>query len=790
MQFKTKILGINEKNLNFAARRLKQDNLVAVPTETVYGLAGRADSDIAVKKIYKTKKRPFSNPLIIHYKNKEEALQDIIYDKRAIDLANYFWPGPLTIVAKIKTSKLSKFVSSRLNTIAIRVPGNPVFRKVLEKVDFPLAAPSANRYGKITPTNAEDVFDELNKRIEIILDGGNSKLGLESTVIDISCNKTRLLRLGSLDINNLKKIIDFVDIKNNSSVKKSPGLAYKHYQPDKPIRINAKKPLEFEGWIAFGKSPSKFKGPILNLSEKKCLNESAKNFYTFLRKMDKSKVKKIAIQKIPNKGLGIALNDRLKRAAFENNASLDLTPIDKIKEKLPKSIWEDEKEIIEPYLYDERERFRGKSKLLVKPKNTNQVSKLLKLCFKYGISVVPQGGRTGLCGGTIPSLNGKEIIISMEKMNKVRSVNPNCFQISVESGCTLFEIQQKAEEHNRLFPLNMASRDSCTIGGNISTNAGGSSVLKYGMTRDLVIGLEVVLPDGKIINGLKEIKKDNRGYDVKHLFIGAEGTLGIVTAATLKLFPKITNNLTAIVAIKNLENVIDFYSEVANLAQDSLSKFELSSNLGMKLISNHYPEIKLPFKNNYPWYVIFEFTSNNHADLENKLKIILTKTLNTNLIADAIIPKNLKEEKDIWNTRELLNAAQKKEGKSIKHDISLPIKTIPSFLKQAKSKIERIYKNCSILAFGHLADGNLHFNVGLPNNINKKKFEILYKKVNRVVFDLVYKLNGSFSAEHGIGKMKIKELIKYSNKQEIEFKKSLKRLIDKKNIMNPGKIFK
>jgi L-threonylcarbamoyladenylate synthase len=315
MIYKTKTLENNNQNILLVAKKIKAGNVIALPTETVYGLAGRFDNDLTIKKIFSIKNRPLSNPLIIHYGSIENALEDIYMDSRAKILAEKFWPGPLTIVAKAKNKLISKIATSGLDTVAIRVPSNKIALAVLNQFNLPFAAPSANRYGKISPTSAKDVFDELNGKVTTILNGGTTKFGIESTVIDISNKKTKILRHGGISEESINQLIKIHNKENNILIR-SPGLSNSHYKPDKPIRINATRPREGEAWLAFGKKPSYFKGISLTLSEKKCLDESAKNLYKMLRLLDKKNVKSVAIQKIPEKGIGLAINDRLRRAAF------------------------------------------------------------------------------------------------------------------------------------------------------------------------------------------------------------------------------------------------------------------------------------------------------------------------------------------------------------------------------------------------------------------------------------------------------------------------------------------
>ncbi len=319
MHLKTKILKSNKKNIIFAAELLKKNMLVGIPTETVYGLAGRADNDIAIKKIFSIKNRPLFNPLILHYKNSDLALNDISHDDRAKELAKKFWPGGLTMVSKIKSKFMSKLATANLDTAAVRVPSNKSIRNLLMHLDFPLAAPSANRYGKISPTSAKDVYDELNKKIPLILDGGQSSLGVESTIVAFSKKKVVILRHGCIASSEIEKVLNCkIDNFYNAKIFKSPGLSKNHYQPDKPVRINAKSQEVNEGWLGFGKIPNNAFKPSLSLSKKNCLQEAAKNLYKMLRLLDKKQIKGIAVQKIPNKGIGIAINDRLYKASKKN----------------------------------------------------------------------------------------------------------------------------------------------------------------------------------------------------------------------------------------------------------------------------------------------------------------------------------------------------------------------------------------------------------------------------------------------------------------------------------------
>ena len=450
--------------------------------------------------------------------------------------------------------------------------------------------------------------------------------------------------------------------------------------------------------------------------------------------------------------------------------------------------WIEDKEVIEPYLIEERGLFRGESFLLLKPQNIEEVSKILKLCNEHNIKVVPQGGRTGLCGGTIPSENGQEIMLSLERMNNIKEFNEENFTITVEAGCILNNIQNIADEKNFLFPLSLASEGSCTIGGNLSTNAGGINVLRYGMARDLVLGIEVVLANGEIWNNLTSLRKDNRGYDLKQLFIGSEGTLGIITSAVLKLFPAPRNIETALFAIPSTDAAIELLGLARSASADLLNAYELVSRTGMEMVMKHIPGAKEPIKNKYTWYVLIEFSSSSKNNLRQQMEDLFELALNKNIVLDGIIAESTQQRKELWTLRDGLNEAQKPEGGSIKHDISVPINNVSKFIDRASKCVEEFIPDSRVVAFGHIGDGNIHFNISQPLKKDKEEFLKKWTDVNKLVFDIVENLDGSFSAEHGIGKLKREELQNYNSKIEIDLMKSIKSTFDPKNILNPGKV--
>ena len=465
-----------------------------------------------------------------------------------------------------------------------------------------------------------------------------------------------------------------------------------------------------------------------------------------------------------------------------------LKHLNQLKNSLGSKGWIEDPLVIEPYLLEERGLYRGKSELLLKPSNTKEVSDIIKLCNKNDIKIVPQGGRTGLCGGTIPHENGKEIMLSLERMNKILELNKENFTITVQAGCILNNIQIKAEENSLFFPLSLASEGSCTIGGNLATNAGGINVLRYGMTRDLVLGLEIVMANGEIWNSLSSLRKDNRGYNLKHLFIGSEGTLGIITTAVLKLFPAPNFIETAIFAIPNPQAAIQLLGLARTASADLLNAYELMNRIGMEMVIKNIPNTKEPMKTAYEWYILLEFSSSSKNNLRNQIENLFEVALNKEIALDGIIAESSKQRKELWVLRDGLNEAQKPEGGSIKHDVSIPIDNVSKFINQATKAVKKFVPNCKPVIFGHIGDGNIHFNITQPDNMNKDTYLKKWEDVNKIVFEIVNKLNGSFSAEHGIGKLKRNELIKYNPEIEISLMKSIKNNFDPNNILNPGKV--
>ena len=439
------------------------------------------------------------------------------------------------------------------------------------------------------------------------------------------------------------------------------------------------------------------------------------------------------------------------------------------------------------YLQEERGLLESFCTLVVRPSNTAQLSKIVILCNDFGISMVPLGGNTGLVGGGIADGG---IIISLEKLNVIEKVDPINHTMIVGAGCILTNIQEAAREADCLFPLSLGAEGSCQIGGNLSTNAGGVNVLQYGNARDLVLGLEAVLPDGRIFEDLNQLRKNNTGYDLKQLFIGSEGTLGIITKAVLKLSPLPINYATTIVGLSSLDKVLPLFEMTRENNSSNLSAFELIPRIALDLGIKHIPGMVDPFGSHHPHYVLIELSSSNPKDNSREaIEETLETALSKEIITDAVIADNDSQMKQLWRIREEIPAAQSKEGGSIKHDISVPISETVKFIKTATKMVENLIPGSRICAFGHIGDGNIHFNITQPVGYDKQAFLDSWTEVNRVVHDLVTDMGGSISAEHGIGILKRDELKLYLPEIHIDLMRQIKTSFDPKNLMNPDKIF-
>ena len=441
-----------------------------------------------------------------------------------------------------------------------------------------------------------------------------------------------------------------------------------------------------------------------------------------------------------------------------------------------------------PYLGDWRGRYRGAARCVVRPGTTAEVSAIVRACSAAGVAMLPQGGNTSHCGASIPDKSGKTVLISLSRLNKVRAVDAANNTITVEAGCVLQNLQEAALAVDRLFPLSLAAEGSCQIGGNLSTNAGGVQVLRYGNARELVLGLEVVLPDGEVWNGLRGLRKDNTGYDLKQLFIGAEGTLGIITAAVVKLFPLPRSTATAWLAIASPQAAIGLLNGLQAAFGAMLTACELVSDISLGMVLKHIPGAQPPLEKS-PWYLLVELSGSGEEDaLRDTLATFLEPALENGTISDAVLAQSVDQAKRLWNLRESISEAQKIEGFSIKHDISVPVSRIPEFLERAGSALQHAWPGIRIVAFGHVGDGNLHYNQSKPEAGENAAFIAAQPQVNEMVHDIVHQLGGSISAEHGIGQLKREEILRYKSPLEMQMMRTIKQAFDPRGLMNPGKV--
>jgi FAD/FMN-containing dehydrogenase len=442
-----------------------------------------------------------------------------------------------------------------------------------------------------------------------------------------------------------------------------------------------------------------------------------------------------------------------------------------------------------PYLHEWRDLYTGRTALVLRPGSTKEVADILATANAAGVGIVPQGGNTGLVGGQIPSPAGTEIVLSVTRLNAVRSVDAAATAMVVEAGLTLAEAHGVAERAGRLFPLSLASEGSCQIGGVLATNAGGVGVLAYGTARNLALGLEVVLADGQVWDGLRTLKKDNTGYDLRDLFIGSEGTLGIITAAALKLFPMSAEKATALVTLPDVASVAALFRLAEARAHSSLTAFEFMSRRAVDLVTRHIAGTCLPFDQPAPWYVLIELSSAEPDGVASgTLERLLAEAAEKGIIGDAVIARSLAQSQSLWRLRESTSESQKLEGGSIKHDISVPIARIPEFLEKAAPIVEAVCPGARPVPFGHFGDGNVHYNVSQPPGMDKTHFLALWEPMAEAVHELVAGIDGSISAEHGIGQMKRTELARFKSPVELALMRKLKAALDPKGILNPGKV--
>jgi FAD/FMN-containing dehydrogenase len=460
-------------------------------------------------------------------------------------------------------------------------------------------------------------------------------------------------------------------------------------------------------------------------------------------------------------------------------------PLEELKKIVGPGAWTTDAAELEPHLSEPRGLLTGRTSIMLSPDNTEQVSAIVSTCAKAGVSIVPQGGNTGLCGGATPDESGDQVLLSLSRLNKIRSVDPDDYSMTVDAGCILANVQDAARNVDRLFPLSLGAEGSCQIGGNLSTNAGGINVIRYGSARQQVLGLEVVLADGTIWNGLRALRKDSGGYDMKQIFIGSEGTLGIITAATLRLFPAHADSSIALVALKSMVDAMQLLTRLRVACAEQIVAFEMMTDTAYGLAMRHGSNVTSPFKESYPCYALIDVSS---GGADSALELALSEAISDGQVLDAVIAKNSNEAGRLWRIRHAIPEAQGKEGVSIKHDISVPIGRIDDFMRQAEAAILKQIPDARIVAFGHLGDGNLHYNISQPIGADPDEFRKVAVAASKAVYDLVADLGGSFSAEHGVGVLKKAYLHEYRSSEELDLMRTLKQAMDPQNTLNPGKV--
>ncbi len=439
---------------------------------------------------------------------------------------------------------------------------------------------------------------------------------------------------------------------------------------------------------------------------------------------------------------------------------------------------------------DWRKRAFGKALAVVRPASTGEVAAVVKACANTFTSIVPQGGNTGLVVGSVPDASGQQIVLSLQRMNAVRAVNPDNLTMTMEAGCILQNLQDVAEKAGFLFPLSLAAEGSCTIGGNLGTNAGGTQVVRYGNTRELCLGLEVVTASGEIWHGLSGLRKDNTGYDLRHLMIGSEGTLGVITAATMKLYPLPAAQLTAWAAVPSMEAAVQLLGLAHHHLGAGLTGFEVMGQFALSLADKHFPNLRVPLYKETPWCVLLENSDHeSEAHARSQFERLLEVAMDADCVSDAVVAESIAQAKSLWQIRESITSAQAQEGLNIKHDISIPISKIPAFVAATDALLLREIPGVRLVDFGHLGDGNLHYNVQSPVGVDDQTFLREYEeKVNDLVFESVKHFNGSISAEHGVGSLKVGKLPHYKDPVALAMMRSIKKALDPQNIMNPGRV--
>ena len=447
--------------------------------------------------------------------------------------------------------------------------------------------------------------------------------------------------------------------------------------------------------------------------------------------------------------------------------------------------WVTDPKLLEPFLTEWRDVYRGATPIMVMPDSVEKVSAIVRTCRELGTPIVPQGGNTGLCGGAIPSPDEPQVLLSLSRMNRIRSISPDDHSMVAEAGVTLHEVQRAAAEAGRFFPLSLAAEGSCQIGGNLSTNAGGINVLRYGTARDLALGLEVVLADGQVWNGIKSLRKDTAGYDLKHLFIGSEGTLGIITAASLRLFPARRETATALVSIDAPRDAVRLLSVLRHELLDQVQAFELIPDRAIRYVLRHIPSIRFSLDTSSSWFVLIEALV---PDNPERFERVLMNCFEAGQITDASIAKNQAESEQMWRLRHAVSEAQKLEGASLKHDVSVPVGEVAEFITAAQEAVIQALPGVRVVAFGHVGDGNIHFNLSQPVEMPAAAFLEERGRLAEVVYDVVSQFSGSISAEHGIGLAKRSHLRRYKSETDVTLMQALKQALDPENLLNPGKV--
>jgi FAD/FMN-containing dehydrogenase len=444
------------------------------------------------------------------------------------------------------------------------------------------------------------------------------------------------------------------------------------------------------------------------------------------------------------------------------------------------------------YEQDWRKREHGKALAVVRPANTAEVAAVVKACAAARVSLVPQGGNTGMVVGSTPDASGTQVVLNLQRMNQVRTLDGANLTVTVDAGCVLQAIQETCEKAGFLFPLSMASEGSCTVGGNLGTNAGGTQVVRYGNTRELCLGLEVVTPQGDVWNGLSGLRKDNTGYDLRHLMIGSEGTLGVITGAIMKLYPLPAAQLTAFAAVPSLEAAVQLLGLAHQHLNAGLTGFEVMGRFALTLVTKHFPQLQVPFQNRVdaPYFVVLENSDQeSEAHARDRFERLLEVAMEQSYVLDAVVAESLSQARALWHIRESIPLAQAQEGLNIKHDISIAVSRIPEFVRLTDALLEQAFPGARLVNYGHLGDGNLHYNVQAPAATDAEAFlRDCEKDVNAMVYDMVERFNGSISAEHGVGSLKREKLAQHKSPVALDMMRAIKRALDPQNTMNPGRV--